>query len=306
MLVDSRTFELTRCFYEWELRGRGWVRYQHPVVLEPAFAPFVVHLKEEARPHDDAIRASWLSSIAEKLRGAPREPAVTHVRLEEGSAEEELRTPEEFEVAEFLLASPEDARIQRSAALGWLRALSAATYPIAFELLSGNRRVEVRLATARVDAPHVLRQLQAALPQTVAMEAPERLEERWSVCSSGAFMAAEFGLAREFMIPLGCASHPLEEPLLPLIASLADIGEGELGLLQVLFEQTRHPWDQNLLRAVTTPSGKPFFADAPEVTAHAKEKVSSPLFAAVLRIGGWSQDPDRASEIVSRVAAGLS
>lgn len=306
MLLDSRTVELTRRFYEWELRGRGWARYQHPVALEPPFAPFPGHLHEATRPLDDSRRQTWLSSFVEKLLGASTEPMQTGAALESFPADENPGIPDEAEVAEFLIASPEDARIQRSGTLGWLTALSSTNHPIAFELLGGSRRVEVRLATARTEASHVLRQLQAAIPRSIAIEAPETLKERWNACSSGAFAVVEFGLAREFMVPLVCGARPIEEPLLPTIAALAEVGEGELGVFQILFEQTRHPWDRSLLRAVLTSSGKPFFADSPEVTAFAKEKVSSPLFAAVLRIGAWSERSDRALEIVRSVAAGLS
>jgi hypothetical protein len=306
VLVDSRTFELTRRFYEWELRGRGWARYQHPVALEPPFTPFPGYLQEPSGRLDDARRQTWLSSFVEKFLGASTEPAQTGAELEAIPTEEAPGIPEATEVVEFLLTLPEDGRVQRSATLGWLSALSAARHPIAFELVGGNRRVEVRLVAASIDAPFALRQLQAAIPQSVSVEAPETLEERWYACSGGSFAAAEFGLAREFMMPLACGARPLEEPLLASIAALADISEGELGLLQVLFAQTRHPWDRNVLRAVSTPGGKPFFADAPEVTAYAKEKVSSSLFAAVIRIGAWSERSDRAMEIVKSVAAGLA
>ncbi len=115
----------------------------------------------------------------------------------------------------------------------------------------------------------------------------------------------EFGLACEFMVPLA-TFRPNDEPLLALVASLAEARSGELGLVQVLFEACRHPWAASILRSVSTPQGEPFFADAPELTSLAREKISSPLFAVALRVAAAANDVRRAKEIVRRLAGCLA
>ncbi len=301
MLIDSRTVELTRRFYEWELRGRGWATYPYPVALEPPFQPFFSHHISTVVV-DDGRRHSRLSSLIERLQGVQEAPRDLPAALPEPQTAADLRF-DETALAEFVVALPEGTRVARGALLGFLRALASVGRRIAFELLGGDKRVEVRLAMARDDAPHVLGQLRAAFPAAVVVGAGESLREKWNK-DEGAFVAIEFGLACEFMVPL--SGRTSDEPLLPLIAALADVEAGELGLVQVLFEETREPWAASILRSVVTHTGQPFFADAPEVTALAKEKIASPLFAVALRIAGAAPRGDRAWDIVRRLAGGLA
>jgi excisionase family DNA binding protein len=289
---------LTGEFYAWEVRGRGWATYPHPVALEPPFHPFVGHHAPPAVP-DDGREHSRLSRLLTRLQSRPHE-----ARTEPEEPEPVPHPGLGPEAAEFVVALPEGTRIARPALLGFLRALTSVQGPIAFEILGGAKRVELRLACARGDAPHLLGQLRAALPTVLAVEARETLRERWEGTRGRAFAAAEFGLASEFMVPL--ANRPPEEPLLAIIAALADLGAGELGLFQVLFEETRAPWAPSILRAVTTPTGEPFFADAPEITALAKEKIASPLFAVALRVASQAPSEERALEILGRLAGSLA
>ncbi len=303
MLVDTRTVELTRGFYEWELRGRGWARYPRHVALEPAFQPFLGHSPPTTQRVDDARRETWLSSLVSRLPG--RQQTVSSELHEIKAPAPEPRPPELAELSEFVIALPKDARVPRAAVLAWLRALSTISGPVSFELLGGTERVEVRLAVGNPDVSQVIGQLQAVLPSAIVLEAPERLEERWFEVIGDHFAAIEFGLASEFMIPLARFGSG-DEPLLPSIAALANVGADELGLVQVLFEETRESWERSLLRAVVTPSGKPFFADAPEITAAARDKVATPLFAVAVRVAAVAQTTDRTWEVLQQLAGGLS
>ncbi len=305
MLVDARIVELTQSFYAWELRGRGWARYPQPVVLEPAFRPFLSHELPRPPAYDDARRPTLLSSLAGLVKGERPEETQSLREIEEPDPILDPRSPEKVELAEFVVALPQDSRVSSGAVVSWLRSLSTISGPASFELLGGGGRVEVRLAIGNADVSQALGQLRAVLPEAVVLGARDSLIERWVQNDGGVFSAVEFGLANEFMVPLA-RFGPSEEPLLPLVAALADVGNDELGLVQVLFEETREPWEDSLLRSVVTPSGKPFFADAPEITAAAKEKVSTPLYAVCLRVAGVGRDGDSATAVVSRLAAGLS
>jgi hypothetical protein len=205
---------------------------------------------------------------------------------------------------EVLVALPSEVSVRRQALLHWLQTHSATSTRIALEVVGGGRRVETRLALDPSDAAHVLGQLRAAVPEAIIKESRNYTMEAYARQAQG-FAAVEFGLASEFMVPLAVAK-PGDEPLLPVVAALADLGDGETGLFQVLFEEAREPWAPNIARAIVTPQGEPFFADAPEVTSLAKDKISSPLFAVALRIAAAAGSSDRAHEIVRRVAAGLA
>ena len=104
------------------------------------------------------------------------------------------------------------------------------------------------------------------------------------------------------MVPL--AQPVSDEPLLPLLALLSDfIDEGSGGLVQLLFSPVREPWREEILSAVETPSGKPFFMDAPEITKESLVKVRSPMFAVALRVA--FAGPDAIDEVL-RLADTLS
>ncbi len=303
MLPGASVEARTAAFYAWELRGRGWATYPYRVPLEPPFRPFSGPAVEQSTGTDDARRHTWLSALGERLRGEAV-PAESLATIEEPDPEQALRAGDD-DLREVVIAVPKDARITRGALLGWLRSLSVAREQIAFEVLGTHSRVEARLAIAHEDAPHVLGQLRAGVPLIAVLDDQETLAERWSAPAGSALAVVEFGLACEFMVPLA-ARDGREEPLLPIIAALASLEEGEVGLYQVLFEEARQPWGRSVLRSVVTQGGDPFFADAPEITTLAKEKVASPLFAVALRIASAAPDADRAWDIVRRLSGGLA
>jgi hypothetical protein len=107
------------------------------------------------------------------------------------------------------------------------------------------------------------------------------------------------------MVPLA-NGRGSEEPLLPVIAALADLAERELGVVQVLFEPTRVPWPDSVARAVTASGGGPFFADAPEITNLAREKLTSPLFAVALRVIASADLAERAWDIMCQIVGGVA
>jgi len=115
-------------------------------------------------------------------------------------------------------------------------------------------------------------------------------------------LAVEFGLEREFMLPL--ASGKLD-PFIGIIGALAELQSGELGLFQVLFQPVQNPWAENITDSVTHPDGKPLFVNAPELTGAADNKVARPLFAAVVRILVCAEDFERVLQLASDLAGSL-
>ncbi|RLB75941.1 MAG: hypothetical protein DRH24_18740, partial [Deltaproteobacteria bacterium] len=115
----------------------------------------------------------------------------------------------------------------------------------------------------------------------------------------------DFGLSQEFMRPLQTYRNLDPDPLTGIVGALEDLQEQELGILQVLFQGTRYPWSESIIRSVTDEQGGSFFADAPEMVHLAREKVEKPLFAVVLRVAGQSSSSIRAWEIARALAGGL-
>src|ERR1035437_9093037 len=90
------------------------------------------------------------------------------------------------------------------------------------------------------------------------------------------------------------------------MGALAGIREGELGLLQVLFQATRFPWAESMVRAVTNGEGSSFFHDAPDMVAQAREKDAQPIFAVVLRVDAQGGSKARSWEIAKALGGALA
>src|SRR5579864_5426662 len=68
MPCDSFGVEaLTRQFYEWEMRGRGWQVFDRPVALEPPFRPFFGHFipGSPGAVVDDGRKPTFLSNLVD-------------------------------------------------------------------------------------------------------------------------------------------------------------------------------------------------------------------------------------------------
>jgi hypothetical protein len=111
-VIPTRVEQLTRAFYEWEIRGRGWEHCLYTTRLEPPFEPFAGH-RLERPPVDDGRHHTWLSALAERLavRGTP-----TALPEQPEDAEPTATEPWDApELDEYLVTIPPDARANRAA-----------------------------------------------------------------------------------------------------------------------------------------------------------------------------------------------
>ena len=294
--VERRTL----AFYEWEIRGRGWQLYDCSVSLEPPFVPFSRALPSGPQALDDGRQATWLSDLWERVagRGGPKaENPIEDVVVEPRTARNG------GEPVELRLLLGEPAKNSGQVFQAWLRSISTSSGPISFEVIGTRDGVTLQFAVSQEDAGLVRDSLAVFFPEIGVEETSNALGQEWLDASESVVM--EFGLAREFMLPLCVpALHP--DPLTPLIGALAGVQNGGAAVLQVLFEEVVDPWAVNTTRAVTTARGEPFFADAPELTAEARRKTALPLYAVVLRIGACGSDESENWEIVRRLSGGLA
>jgi len=301
--VASPAEELTRNFYAWELRGRGWETAPYPVLLEPPFRPFPGHALRKRRVVDDGRRETALSSLAGRFFGKRAEP--TSPIEDEEPAPEPTPVPltRDSPIREIEVILPVKASVSPTASEGFLLALASCRYPLAFEVVGVYGALIVQFAVRVPDCARLVGQLRAFFPEAGLREESGRLWSAWP--TRGEVASAEFGLAREFMLPLKALRDVRIDPLLSLFGALSEIGEGEAGLFQVLFEPAANPWAEEVLRAVKTEEGEPFFLDAPELTSLALQKVSRPLFAVAVRAAARSQDASRAWRLLEGVGGGL-
>ena len=293
---------LTTRFYEWEQRGRGWNVWPYPVVLEPPFEPFEPDTRH-VPVFDDARKPSlitrWLSEILRR-----RDEHIEIDEHEEPVPPPASSTP--FEIVEIHLALAPDVKVAADVAEQFLLSLTTCSRPVSFEILGTSESVTFQIACARADALHVEAQLRAHFPDAVCSIWTDTLAAAWRGDAEHRQMVVEFGVSQEFMRPLRTLTRFDTDPLISLTGALSDLPEGDVGLLQVLFEPATSAWPSNILRSVSTWDGSDFFLEAPELLALAKEKVDRPLFAAVIRLAAQSSTGLEALSLVQRMGAALS
>lgn len=293
----------TRNFYDWELQGRGWRAYSHPVALEPPFRPFQGHYLPTVAT-DDGRKPTFLSRMVERFR-ARGQPIEASNRTEDDDDVLHAALVHARPVSEWEILVPADLKLDPAISEAWLRTVTAATGPLAFELVGVDQVVSIRLGIQDGDVATVLGQLRAFLPTVSVRRAERSLESLWSSGVGDTIAAIEFGLGREFVVPLRVATDG-PDPLTPFIGALAQVAADEVAVVQVLFERTRAPWAAHAIAAVTAPDGEPFFIDAPEMTELAREKCSAPLYAVAVRIALQCDDEDRAWTVLRSLAGALS
>ena len=295
----------TARFYDWEIRGRGWAHFDHPVPLEPEFTPFVWTLTQGTLV-DDARQPTFASRLLAHLtdgtQGFDATRATSIPKPESVASFTRPHPTEPYE--EFDILIPADTKLSFEGE-SWLRALTALRGPTSFELLGDGGTVHLRIAIPRQHADIARRQLLALIPAATIRPPELPLKTVWEKLEPHDTFAVEFGLAREFMLPLRTVKAD-PDPLSMLVGATSAAGKGELVLLQVLFEETYQPWRESGLSAVTSPDGKPFFVDAPAFTSAAVDKLSGSLFAAVARVLVAAQSKDRAAELVRGIGTALT
>jgi Type IV secretion-system coupling protein DNA-binding domain len=286
---------LTEQFYAWELRGRGWQEFPRPVVLEPPFRPFSGYFLPPIK--DDGHRPSFLGRLIAPARSPEEVTQIEEPEVESFATDEAL--------IECVVSLPREEAVKAESAERFLLALSGAELPLAFEVVGLPDQIRVQLVSRAPDAGLLANQLRAFFPEVSISGEPEGLRQTWT-SEPGETILMHFGLAREFMLPLHSFRSLDPDPLVPLFGALSELEPGEAGLVQVIFQRVRERWAESVIQAVHTGGGEPFFADYPELTKLAREKISRPLYAACLRVAAKSGDQTGAWRIVRDLAGGLT
>lgn len=283
----SQEDQLADQFYAWERKGRGWQIWDETVVLEPAFEPFFAYTLDGPIGVDDGRKQSIQSGILHWLSRlfAPQ----SNPALPPQSVSNELVQPEVFEEAEQLveieLRLPRDQDLSKETAEQFLLSLTNAQFPIAFELIGLPDRICLQFVCAVEDRNNIESQLAAHFPEVVLVPHDTLLVKHWVAASQCSPLVVEFGLSREFMLPLAMERKFSVDPLSAVMAVLSGVNHGEMAVLQVLIQPTRGPWSESILRAVTLVDGEPLFKGGRDIAKQARKKISRPLLATVIRFG---------------------
>jgi DNA helicase HerA-like ATPase len=296
---------LTRQFYEWELWGRGWLVHERPICVEPPFCPFPGHHLPDRMFEDDGVQGTFLSTLTEGLLSVFK-PASAPVPSEPDE-DERIAIPFDANATlfEITIALGKDEEPSIEVFAHFLSTLANCRHALSFEVVSTKDEITLQIAARESDASILAQQFKAHFPGAVLTPSKLSLTTRWNE-KDGVAEIREFGLDREFYIPL-CTQKNLSTDALTAICGAVDyLQDDEIGVYQVLFEPVRNDWSSSIWRALTTSDGSPFFEDAPESLKQAKAKTDSPLYAVVVRIAAKTDEEHRTWEILKNLAGALN
>jgi hypothetical protein len=314
-LPETREESLSRQFYEWERRGRGWQMFDYAVELEPPFRPFYIFDVSQSQSIDDGRKPTFFSNLFEGLRGSSpklsQSPASSSNRLAEYQSYLEQTSEPDYcrylndEFTELRLVLPKNLKITKSVTEQLLLSFSYAANPAAFEIIGDSKQIVVQFAATKRDSFQVEQQIKSHLPDCLITETDDYLSNTW-INGGDCSVIADFGLSHEFMLPLETISNFDTDLLVSIIGAMANLSDDEVAVFQVLFQKARCKWAEEMMDSVRYFDGTPFFVNAPEMIPLAKEKISRPLFAAVIRAAARTRHEPRTWQIVRNVSSGLS
>jgi hypothetical protein len=314
---ETREESISRQFYEWERRGRGWQVFDFPVELEPPFRPFYFFEPDEGPITDDGRVPTFLSRI---FAGSARRNPVngeSSESLEKNQAKyqayiEEADEPEfcghyheDFQAVQLVL--PKGFKVVKSIAEHFLLSLAYASHPISFEVIGNSEKIVVQLAATQRDLPQLRQQLKAHIPEASLLGGAgfDYLPDNW-LNSGNSSVIADFALSREFFLPLDTVTSFEIDPLTTIVGAMSELDGDEAGILQVLFQKAKHDWTSKASEAILRFDKTPFFGHVPDVHSLAKRKLHSPLYAVVLRVAAKSTQRERALQMVRNIGSGLA
>lgn len=295
----SRTEELTYHFYEWEKRGRGWYVFGEAVKLEPAFEPFYHRVPKSTSYVDDGKRPSLFAAPFEALGKLFSSPKPT----KEIPDEPILALPFQDETISlkcFTVSFSREVKISAMPMEQLLTVLSTCAHPISFEIIATRSEIRLQFVSRGPELLFIKSQVKAYFPKAILEDSPNAIGEIAS--EQRPVVAIDLGLCEEFMRPLASYDKLDLDPLTGIYGYLEQLDGQDKGAIQILFQGASYPWAQSIIASVSDNQGECFFDDAPEMLDLAKDKVSSPLYAVVIRAIGESDTYEDAESIAGGIA----
>jgi hypothetical protein len=290
--MSTRQERLVAQFYDWELRGRGWLLYEDPVELEAPFHPFFVH-RAPAPYIDDGKRPTFLGGVVDLFRKPHTVPDLPVPELP--PLEPFLSLEEELRIMGLSFQRGVNIKPERMEQVFVL--CSQLTGQLSFEIIATNESITMQLACPSIDYDLIRGQLRACIPEGVIHDDIDHLQ----VLDNTAY-TVDFGLEQEFMRPLAYPTSFEADPYMTLFAMLEQLQPNEQVVLQWLICGTVNAWQDSIIRSVTINGKESFFEDAPEMPSLAQDKISRPLVAVSFRIFTQADVLKRAGILLARIA----
>ncbi len=254
-------------FYDWEIRGRGYSLHPYNVSIEPLFAPFY-YFSFDNRNFDDGKAPSFL----ERMFGKKKEAQV------ENLVEEKHSKPYRYNIQlkRINISYSSLTKINENLLLEFIDMLSESYERISFELIAKQNYFNIQIVCSNNDERRIENLLKTYFPSFV-ITIDDILDLPFEDYNH--LLIVDFGYNEEFIRPISLGVNAQTG----IMSVMNNLRNGETVMLQAIFEGVHHSWADSILRSVSF-GGEPFFSDSPEMILCAKEKTSTPLLGAVIRI----------------------
>jgi hypothetical protein len=251
-MLSPVTEKLTREFYEWETRLRGWYVYEQAVDLEPGFQPFE-HTLKKTGIIDDGKRPTLVSTFRDLFT---QQQKIEPVPMAEHQWYEAYTAVKDEAQCVFSIAFPKGYKVPGHETEQFLLILSSCRFPVSFEIIATSEKIKVQYVCSGHDAFHLKNQLRAYFPAAVLQEQTDFLP---SILNDEIHIT-EYGLSEEVMCPLTMPGGFDPDPFVSMFGVLDNLQDEQCAVLQVLFKHTANPWAWNILQAVSTGNGDCFLS----------------------------------------------
>lgn len=271
-------------FYDWELKGRGYLLFSYPVNIEPIYREFY-HSFANTEYVDDGKVPTFFERLFSSNRTVVKED------------DEEEKPPKVFEYSPFLkqlnISFPKIPDFDDSLSIEFLNMLSESADQVSFEIIGKHNSIEIQIVCSIEDHKRILHLLNAYFPNAIITETNFN---RLPFDSDGKILIVDFGYNEEFMRPLNTSIDGLTS----IMSVMDNLGVSDTVMLQIIFKGVKNTWANSILNSVGLGKDS-FFPDSPEMGTCAKEKVSSPLFAVVFRLAVQSYSSKDAEKLANEL-----
>ena len=271
-------------FYQWEIKGRGYLLYPYPVKIEPKFREFY-----QSFDNTEYVDDGKVPRLFERLFSNN-----TPVANEE-SYEEKPSKPYEYSpsLVQLKICFPEKHDFKSSLSIEFLNMLSDSKGQISFEIIGKHDNLEIQLVCHTKDHKRILHLLKAYFPNSIVTESgledfPFEIEKE--------ILIADFGYNEEFMRPINTSIDALTS----VMSTFENLFKNDVAMLQIIFKEVKKPWVRSIVDSVGVGANS-FFPDSPEMVPCVKAKVSSPLFAVVFRVAVQSNNSKNAQRLANEL-----
>jgi len=256
-----------RNFYNWEIRGRGYSHYSYNVSIEPLFTPFYYSYSDNQNIDDGKV-----PTFLERIFGKKKEFQAENVK------EEKDPKPYRYKVQlkRINISFSNLIKVNENLLLEFVDMLSESYSRISFELIAKHNNFNIQIVCCSNDQRRIENLLKTYFPSFI-INSDEILDLPFDDYNN--LLIVDFGYSEEFIRPINSELNAQTG----ILSVMNNLRNGETVMLQAIFEGVHYPWANSILRSVSF-GGEPFFKDSPEMLLCAKEKTSTPLTGAVIRI----------------------